>query len=49
VAGFVHDGNPTDNWGDFFVSTAGAAAVLTGLIFVAVTVNIRPALDAGSG
>ena len=38
----MHDGDPTDNWGDFFVSTAGAAAVLTGLIFVAVSVTSVP-------
>jgi hypothetical protein len=36
----------TQDWGDLFVAAAGAGAVLTGLIFVAVSVNIRPILDA---
>ena len=36
----------TDGWSDLFVAAAGAGAVLTGLIFVAVSVNIRAVLDA---
>ena len=39
-------GYETQEWGDLFVAAAGAGAVLTGLIFVAVSVNIRPILDA---
>jgi hypothetical protein len=39
-------GYSTESWGDFFLAAAGAAAVLTGLIFVAVSVNIRPVLEA---
>jgi len=33
------------NWGDFFVSEVGAAAALTGLIFVAVSINLTKVLQ----
>jgi hypothetical protein len=39
-------GYSIDGWGDLFVATAGAGAVLTGLIFVAVSVNIGAVLEA---
>jgi hypothetical protein len=39
-------GYATDGWGDLFVAAAGAGAVLTGLIFVAVSVNIAAVLEA---
>ena len=39
-------GYTTDGWGDFFLAAAGAAAAMSGLIFVAVSVNIRPVLEA---
>jgi hypothetical protein len=31
-------------WGEFFVAQAGAAAVLAGLVFVAVSINLRTVL-----
>jgi hypothetical protein len=34
-------------WGDFALAAAGAAASLTGLIFVAVSINLRQILDGG--
>lgn len=39
-------GYSTEGWSDLFVAAAGAGAVLTGLIFVAVSVNIGAVLDA---
>jgi hypothetical protein len=39
-------GYTTENWGDLFLAAAGATAALSGLIFVAVSVNIRPVLEA---
>ena len=32
-------------WHDLFVAIAGAAAALTGLLFVAVSINLRQVLD----
>ena len=40
MAGYAIDG-----WEDLFVAAAGAGAVLTGLIFVAVSVNIGAVLE----
>lgn len=40
------NGYSTEAWGDLFVAAAGAGAVLTGLIFVAVSVNIGAVLEA---
>lgn len=39
-------GYTTDGWGDLFVAAAGATAALSGLIFVAISVNIGPVLEA---
>jgi hypothetical protein len=39
-------GYATEGWGDLFVAAAGAGAVLTGLIFVAVSVNVGAILEA---
>jgi hypothetical protein len=39
-------GYSTDGWGDLFVAAAGATAALSGLIFVAISVNIGPVLEA---
>ena len=39
-----------DDWHDFFLAQAGAAGVLTGLVFVAVSINLQQILsDPGSG
>lgn len=38
-------GYTTEGWGEFFVAAAGATAALSGLIFVAVSVNIGAVLD----
>ncbi|HEX2746304.1 MAG TPA: hypothetical protein VHN16_18150 [Streptosporangiaceae bacterium] len=35
--------NP-ETWHDFFIAAAGAAAALSGLIFVAVSINLRDIL-----
>jgi hypothetical protein len=39
-------GYATESWGDPFLAAAGATAALSGLIFVAVSVNIGPVLEA---
>ncbi len=41
VAGVCDHEAVTDSWGDFFVASGGAAAALTGLLFIAV--SLRPA------
>ncbi len=39
-----------DEWHDFFLAQAGAAGVLTGLVFVAVSINLQEIVsDPGSG
>jgi hypothetical protein len=39
-----------DQWHDFFLAQAGAAGVLTGLVFVAVSINLQQIVsDPGSG
>jgi hypothetical protein len=38
-------GYTTDGWGEFFLAAAGATAALSGLIFVAVSVNVKTVLD----
>jgi hypothetical protein len=39
-----------DEWHDFFLAQAGAAGVLTGLVFVAVSINLQQIVsDPGSG
>jgi hypothetical protein len=39
-----------DQWHDFFLAQAGAAGVLTGLVFVAVSINLQEIVsDPGSG
>lgn len=34
-----------DEWKDFFVATTGAAAALTGLIFVGISINLKEILE----
>lgn len=38
-------GYSLDGWGDLFLAAAGAAAALSGLIFVGLSVNIRTVLE----
>ena len=39
-----------DEWHDFFLAQAGAAGVLTGLVFVAVSINLQEIVsEPGSG
>lgn len=40
------DGYSPEGWGALFLAAAGATAALSGLIFVALSVNIRTVLDA---
>ncbi len=42
----VITGYSTEGWGDFFAAATGAAAALSGLIFVGLSVNLRAILDA---
>jgi hypothetical protein len=38
-----------ESWHDLFVASAGAAAALTGLIFVAVSINLAKIVDPAGG
>ena len=40
-------GYSPEGWGDLFLAAAGAAAVLSGLLFVGLSVNVRTVLAAG--
>src|ERR1700744_2134063 len=45
VYSIVSAGYSTEGWGELFVCAGGAAAVLSGLIFVAVSVNLDRVLE----
>ena len=36
-----------ESWDSFFVAEVGAAAALLGLLFVAISINLKPVLEAG--
>jgi hypothetical protein len=35
----------TDGWGELFLAEAGASAALTGLLFVAISINLAKILE----
>jgi hypothetical protein len=47
--GIAMNGYGLEGWSDLFLASAGAAAALSGLIFVGLSVNIRTVLDLDRG